>query len=168
VATASFQAAAVVAVLIGGDIGPAPERRAELAKAEFRMAKVALCQAAPTGLGDFTPLPAGHTFRPGDRLHCYLEMHNIPCVWRGAEYRVRLNRVFTITDADGRVVQRATHPQPGSTVDKPPDRYFNYYFTGLHKFRPGRYTLHVTATDFETGKSVRGSVGFTVIAADSK
>lgn len=112
------------------------------------------------GYGQYTPLPAGHVFRPGTVAEVYLELRNVPSVRvrlpDGTDgYLTHLNWSLRLRDAAGTAVPltdgdrrqvavlEATHKQ----YSRSPVRDYAKTFRVLVPRTPGRYTLTVEFAD---------------------
>src|SRR5256885_750077 len=58
----------------------------------FRVSECGLCRWAPTGLGEYVPMPPGHRYKDGEILHCYVGAESVPNGRGDDGYRVRLAR----------------------------------------------------------------------------
>lgn len=112
------------------------------------------------GYGQYTPLPAGHEYRPGHVAEIYVELRNVPSVPvrlpDGTDrYVTHLNWSLRLRDAAGTVVpmtdtdrrQVAVLEQAEKQVSRSPVRDYAKTFRIVVPRTPGRYTLTVEFTD---------------------
>ena len=129
------------------------------------------------GYGQYTPLPAGHIFRPGTVAEVYLELRNVPSVRvrlpDGTDgYLTHLNWSLRLRDAAGTVVpltdgdrrQVAVLEAAHKQYSRSPVRDYAKTFRVLVPRTPGRYTLTVEFTDPdpESSRDVRRGMTFQV------
>jgi hypothetical protein len=102
--------------------------------------------------GDFTPLPAEHSFfYPGELAHVYVQARNLSSCRRGEKYATALKARLEIYDENRRekpVMTWASKPREDISASPRQDYYINFRFPVPPSFPAGLYTLRITVEDW--------------------
>ncbi len=100
--------------------------------------------------GDFAPLPAEHTFYPGELAHVYVQARNLSCRRRGEKSVTVLKGRLEIFEENSREkpVMTASASREDISASPRQDYYINFRFQVPPSFPAGLYTLRITVEDW--------------------
>jgi hypothetical protein len=102
--------------------------------------------------GDFTPLPAEHTFfHPGELAHVYVQARNLSSRRRGEKYMTVLKARLEIFDENSREsppIMWNSPPREDVSASPRQDYYINFRFQVPASHPAGLYTLRITVEDW--------------------
>lgn len=123
-------------------------------RSDLAIEKMHLCERI-IGYGQFTPLPDGHAFHPGqgrqagDMVQVYIELRNLNCELRDRYYVTSLVSTVSIRDSQGTPVWTYNYRKRETPLRSLLPRYDCYraYDFFVPAMPPGKYTLTLEVTD---------------------
>jgi hypothetical protein len=102
--------------------------------------------------GDFTPLPAEHSFfHPGELAHVYVQARNLSCRRQGEKYATVLKARLEVYDENSRENPPFTwtsRMREDISASPRQDYYINFRFQVPPSFPAGLYTLRIIVEDW--------------------
>jgi hypothetical protein len=119
-------------------------------RAQLILERTCFCTSI-NNFGDFTPLPAEHTFfHPGELAHVYVQARNLSSRRRGEKYATVLKARLEIYDENSREspIKWASPPREDISASPRQDYYINFRFFVDPRLPAGLYTLRITVEDW--------------------
>jgi len=133
-------------------------------RAALTIDKLCFCRRV-YGFGAYEPLPDGHSFKPGDDVHVYVELRNFSSEKKElapgqVAYVTQVVCAAEIYDGTGKVWRRDQlvfrRERPDESRSLRHD-YFDHCQFYMPNIPPGRYTLQLRATDVPTRRTVKSA-----------
>jgi len=125
-------------------------------RAPFLLERMCFCREIG-GYGNYLPLPADYTFRPGELVEVYVEPRWFSSQRQGQHYEVRLAGLLELRDGSGQVRWRQEFADRAANRSRSPrrDLHQSFRFCVPENLRRGQYTLLLTLTDVPTRRSAQ-------------